>query len=53
MVPVRRVSCESPAPKALPWGIAEMWRSIGIAKDTKRIRSVVRVAPSITFNAHV
>ena len=50
---MRRVSRESPAPKALPWGIAEMWRSIGISKGPKLIRTVVRVAPSITFNSHV
>ena len=50
---MRRVSRESPAPKALPWGITEMWRSIGISKGTELIRTVVRVAPSITFNSHV
>ena len=27
--PVRRVVRESPAPKALPWGVAAMWRAIG------------------------
>ena len=51
---MRRVSHPSPAPKALPWGVAKMWQEYGVGMRSQKecicgamIRSAVIESVSI------